>query len=109
MTDYPANLAQQCVWAGLPAPKREYKFHPVRRWRFDLAWDGLMLAVEVDGGIWTGGRHGTGSGITSDCEKYNEAVCLGWIVLRVTPDQVESGMALKWIETMWNRIREDIL
>lgn len=41
---------------------REHRFHPARRWRFDFAWPELLFAVEVEGGIWTGGRHNRGSG-----------------------------------------------
>lgn len=30
------------------------------------------------------GRHTQGAGYTKDCEKYNEAVSMGWRVFRVT-------------------------
>ena len=78
----------------------EYKFHPTRRWRFDFCWpqDDIMLAVEVEGGTWSGGRHTRGSGFEKDCEKYNEAALLGYTVLRVTADQVRNGKAFNWIE-----------
>ena len=33
---------------------KEFKFHPKRKWRFDYAFPFLMIAVEVDGGVWTG-------------------------------------------------------
>ena len=62
----------------------EYKFHPERRWRFDHAYVSLKVAVEYEGGIWTGGRHNRGIGYKKDCEKYNAAVKLGWRVLRYT-------------------------
>lgn len=78
----------------------EYRFHPDRRWRFDFAWpqEWIMLAVEVEGGIWHQGRHTRGSGFEKDCEKYNEAQLLGWHVLRVTASQVKDASALNWIE-----------
>ena len=81
----------------LPEPEREYKFHPKRRFRFDFAWPASMIAVEVEGGIWTGGRHSRGAGLTKDCEKYNEAVLLGWQVLRVVDSQIDDGSAIDWI------------
>ena len=64
----------------------EYKFCPERRWRFDYAWPSLKIALEVEGGIWTGGRHTRGKGFLGDLEKYSEAAVRGWCVLRVTPD-----------------------
>lgn len=97
--DFPGDLAAYCVRAGIPEPVREYRFafELRRRWRFDLAWPAAMLAVEVDGGTWIGGRHTSGSGFEADCEKLNEALCLGWRVLRVTPRHVEDGRALAWV------------
>jgi len=67
----------------LPGPVAEYRFHPVRRWRFDWAWPAAArggVAVEIDGGQWAagGGRHNT----DPDREKLNTAAALGWRVLR---------------------------
>ncbi|MGH2544547.1 MAG: hypothetical protein ACRDIB_17280, partial [Ardenticatenaceae bacterium] len=56
---------------SLPAAEREYRFCPGRRWRFDFAWPGPNVACEVEGGIWTAGRHNRGAGFAADCEKYN--------------------------------------
>lgn len=95
--DFPGTLMFQCRAAGLPMPDREVVFAPGRRWRFDLAWPDRRLAVEVDGGTWVGGRHTSGAGFEADCEKLNEALCLGWAVLRVTPRHVDDGRALAWV------------
>ena len=62
----------------------EYRFHPVRRWRFDHANPEYKVAIEYEGGIWTGGRHTRGTGYKNDCDKYNAAQVLGWRVLRYT-------------------------
>ena len=72
-------------------PQREFLFHKKRKWRFDLAWPDLLIAVEVEGGIWTGGRHVRGEGYEGDCEKYNEAQLAGWMVLRFTPGMIKKG------------------
>lgn len=61
---------------------REYRFALDRRFRFDFAWVDKKVAVECEGGVWTQGAHGRGSGISRDIEKYNLAACLGWKVLR---------------------------
>ena len=84
--------------AGLPAPRREHRFHPTRRWRFDLAWPDALVAVEVEGGAYSGGRHTRGKGFEGDCEKYNEASLDGWTLIRVTPKMINDGRALAWIE-----------
>ena len=78
--------------------EREYKFHPTRKWRFDFAWPLEKFAVEIEGGVWSGGRHTRGKGFIEDCIKYNEAVMLGWRVIRVTTEMVENGEAMAYIE-----------
>lgn len=84
--------------AKLPEPVREFKFHPTRRWRFDFAYPAHMLGIEVEGGVFSGGRHTRGKGFTEDCAKYNQAAYLGWRVYRFTPDMVKSGEAVSMIE-----------
>ncbi len=73
---------------GLPAPVFEHRFHPSRKWRFDIAWPERRVAVEVEGGIWTQGRHTRASGYNKDREKYNTAAAMGWQVLRYAPCEV---------------------
>jgi len=90
-------LARQIATAQLPAPAREYRFHPVRKWRFDFAWLPQTLSAEVEGATFAGGRHTRGVGFAADTEKYNAAVLLGWRVLRFTHVQIKSGEALKTI------------
>lgn len=75
---------------GIPSPVFEYRFHPKRRWRFDIAWPELMIALEVDGGIWTSGRHTRGKGYLGDIEKRNEATKAGWRMLQTTPSELYS-------------------
>ena len=63
---------------------REYCFHPTRRWRFDFVILPIdkQIAIEVEGGVWSSGRHTRGKGYIGDMEKYNEAALRGWKVLR---------------------------
>jgi len=69
-------------------PVHEYRFHPERQWRFDLAIPQLMLAIEYHGhSAFQGGKqsgHSTVIGLTNDCEKINQARVLGWTVLAFT-------------------------
>jgi very-short-patch-repair endonuclease len=89
--------AYQPMQTGAPMWEREYRFHPTRKWRFDFAWPSRKLAVEIEGGTWVRGRHGSGVGVYNDAEKYNEAALLGWTLLRVTSNMVKDGEALEWI------------
>ena len=92
------TLAAVLRGAGLPAPVREHRFAPPRRWRFDYAWPAHRIALEIEGGVWAGGRHVRGRGYESDCEKYSEAALRGWRVLRVTPAMLRDGRALTLLE-----------
>lgn len=74
------DLKVECV--------KEYKFHPTRRWRFDYAIPEHKIALEVEGGVWTGGRHIRAQGFLGDMEKYNTATLMGWRVFRTTPDEL---------------------
>lgn len=60
----------------------EFRFHPVRRWRFDVAIPEMMIAIELEGGVYTRGRHTRGAGYVKDLEKYNAATVMGWNLLR---------------------------
>lgn len=91
------RLALQMRVDGLAPWVREYQFHPTRRWKFDFAWMSVPLAVEVDGGTHTSGRHTRGKGYAEDCVKLNEALLLGWRVLRFTSEQVKNGAAVRII------------
>jgi hypothetical protein len=97
---------------GYPDPVREYRFaaHAVggpgrgvrarleeaglSDWRLDMAWVGPdPVALELDGGTWTRGRHVTGAGYAEDCRKLNAATTLGWRVYRVTSDMLNADPA----------------
>lgn len=82
---------------NMPRPLTEHKFHPVRKWRFDYAWPSEMVAVEIEGGVWSNGRHTRGEGYTDDLVKYNEAALLGWLVLRFTHEQIEDGTYIPYL------------
>lgn len=78
----------------------EYRFHEKRRWRFDFAIPSKKIAVEIEGGVWTNGRHTRGRGYVGDMEKYNSAALLGWRILRFTPQQQFSEEAFRIIKGM---------
>jgi very-short-patch-repair endonuclease len=92
------TLARQLTQAGLPTPEREHRFAPPRKWRLDFAWPEHRIAIEVDGGTYSGGRHTRGKGFEADCEKTNTATLQGWLLLRVTGAMVRDGRALRTAE-----------
>lgn len=82
---------------GIPQPQVEYVFAKPRKWRFDFGWpivwedDSPVLvrvALEVQGGIWTQGRHTRGAALLKEHEKLNRAACLGWRILYRTPQNL---------------------
>lgn len=80
------------------APVREFQFHPSRKWRFDYAFIDAKIALEVEGGVYTGGRHIRPRGFLGDVDKYNAASVMGWRVLRVVPDQLRTFATVEMIK-----------
>ena len=66
---------------------KELQFHPDRKWRFDYAFPSRKIAIEIDGAIWTLGRHNRPRGYLNDMEKLNTAASMGWLVLRFSTDE----------------------
>ena len=68
---------------GITCFEREYKFCEWKNSMFDFAFPSIMIAVEIDGGVWKQGRHNRPVGFMRDCEKLNIAGSLGWTVFRI--------------------------
>lgn len=103
---------------GLPPAVAEHVFCDGRKWRFDFAFPNVInhqdtksprksiskklgvlgdlvvqptcggLAVEVQGGIWTRGRHTRGAALKLEWEKLNTAAILGWRILYCEPGEI---------------------
>jgi len=80
----------------------EYRFDSKRKWRFDFSHPELKIAIEIEGGVWSKGRHLRGQGFINDMEKYNKASLLGWKILRYTPQQINNiiGDLTHYLEEM---------
>jgi hypothetical protein len=78
------------TWLAVQGPALvvEHRFDSKRRWRFDFAHVASRTAIELEGGVWTGGRHTRGAGFQKDCEKYLAATLNGWTVFRLTRGMV---------------------
>ena len=81
----------------------EWKFYPNRRWKADYKiWPTgkageTTILVEIEGAIWTQGRHTRGSGYTKDLEKYRMAAALGYKVFRFSTQEVLDGTAKEFL------------
>lgn len=94
------HLYDEIVGAGFPIPKPQYKFHPTRKWRFDFAYPDAKVAIEVQGGVWSKGKHARAKGLLNDYEKFNEAQKLGWSVFLIPSDWIGQGAILSYLEEL---------
>jgi very-short-patch-repair endonuclease len=85
----------------LPPYVAEFRFHEVRKFRFDCSYIDEKVAIELEGGVFRRGRHTSGAGYTADCTKYNLATQCGWLVLRYT-----SGMLKEDPKSACDQIKE---
>ena len=97
-------FAIQLTVAQIPF-SREFKFAEKlgRNWRFDfvIEYPIRLIAVEIEGGAGTGGRHTRIAGFTEYCHKYNAAGVMGWKVLRGPTGMVENGHLLQYVHDLW--------
>lgn len=128
-------IEQQIDEAQLPPFERELRFAAKlgRNWKFDYAWPTSMIAFEQEGAtfgrvvkvysgveyrnkrpipiknqtIRVGGRHSTGVGFDDDCEKYNYAAMLGWMVIRASTRQIRDKEAIVWLQLAF-RVRANV-
>ena len=99
-----------------PDAHRVHEYRKARQWRLDFvisrppiartagasypaSGDSLpmYLAIEIEGGAWVNGRHTRGAGFAADLAKYQAALLAGYIVERVSPQQVAIGEAIGFI------------
>lgn len=90
-------LAFQLKAIKAPLFERQFRIHPKRKFLADFYFPVSRLVVEVDGGVFTHGRHSRGAGITRDCEKTAYIAAMPARLLRVTPAHVKNGQAIDWI------------
>lgn len=96
------------TWQTLrgPALLKEAKFHPTRQWRFDFFRRDKLggVAIECEGGCWSGGRHVRGAGFIHDCQKYNAAASFGILVFRLTGELIKTETLITIMRVMEERM-----
>lgn len=107
--DESANKAfvVQCLGLRLPPMLVQWRFtnskHPntaARKWRCDFVFPEYFVMVEIDGGIWIKGAHGHPIDIIRNMAKQNDAMLLGFTVLRFTPAEARNGRAVTFTQTV---------
>lgn len=83
--EYSSQIASALKMLGIEC-ETEYRFLKDRRFRFDVALPEQKIAIEFEGGVFTGGRHTRGKGYVNDSKKYNLATMHGWKLLRYTTE-----------------------
>ena len=92
----------ELLWRSLGGGelKKEHKFSEGRRFRFDYFTAGV--AIELEGGVWTRGRHTRPSGFLDDMEKYNLTASLGILVFRIPSHDISA----KWLSPIIETIKQ---
>jgi hypothetical protein len=93
------------LWCLLNGPSlvKEYRFHVARRWKFDYYHEPTMTAIELEGGLYSGGRHSRAEGYLSDIEKYNAASMQGIVILRLGTGQVDAAHIAEFVSYLERR------
>jgi hypothetical protein len=98
-----SELLGQLKILGLPEPRSlfhkdgQYRFHPVRRWKFDVCWPDEKLAIEIQGI----NAHTKIDRFAMDSEKICTAQAMRWFVFPVLYRDIRNGSVMAWIEQWW--------
>ncbi len=108
-----ANLVLEAHMSELGISfEREYLICEGRKWRADYAFlshftvnsIAAWVLVEIEGAVWTSGRHTRGSGYVKDLEKYRVASALGYRLYRFSTQEILNGTAKAFLEKWHARI-----
>lgn len=91
----------QAKEAGWPAPEREVRYVPSRKFRADYGWMGRRVLLEVQGGVFMAKSGHSGiAGIMRDIERGNFASAYGYRLIRLTPSQLRKGELTAWLQML---------
>lgn len=80
---------------------REFRFHPVRKWRVDFWIMGTKIVVEIEGSSKGGiGCHQQPKRYRQDMEKYNSLSAMGYTLLRFSTADARRAVAIDAIREM---------
>jgi hypothetical protein len=95
------SITLEREYSDIEAWERDYqqryaKSKRSKRYRLDFAHPFSRTGIEIQGGVYSRGRHVTGSGYERDCKKYNLAYTSGWTIFLLS-----SAMAK---DPSWHRL-----
>lgn len=99
----PSEAAFRLMWAtyapGYPLAHDDFSIRlpyqdSGRKFKADFIHAESKVAIEIQGGSWSGGKHGRGSGIKIDAMKLAVAQRNGWQVYQVVPGSEREMMPL---------------
>lgn len=88
------KAAFACDLTRITGVKHEFEYRfaaPDRQWRSDIAFPSVKVAIEIDGGLWTYGRHNRAASMLGDMEKGNGYAARGWLVFHTPWEWIEGG------------------
>lgn len=100
-----SNLENQFItlWESLfPEIKldTEVKLIPQRRFRFDFVHRLSKVAIEINGGNWSRGRHTRASALLSEYEKINLAQMEGYQIFILNNEMITE----EWLRKIYEQI-----
>ena len=96
------KLILEREFSDIPAWEKDYqeryaKSKRSKRYRLDFAHPNSCTGIEIQGGVYTRGRHVTGSGYERDCRKYNLAYTSKWTIFLLTSQMAKDAAWLSII------------
>lgn len=88
---------QELARLKLPEPRQEYQFATPRKWAADFCWPEHKVILEVQGGVFTGGRHVRGAALLKEWEKLNHGAIRGYRFLFCAPRDLTSLATLEFV------------
>ena len=82
--------------------ERHSKSKRSKRYRLDFAHLSSKTGVEIQGGVYSRGRHVTGSGYERDCRKYNLAYTSHWTIFLLTSTMAKDS---EWLAMIAAHVR----
>lgn len=95
----------------VPVAEVQYRFHTARKWALDFAWPASWVTLDETGEFPVvhplaleieGMDHRRPQRYATDLKKYNALSLLGWTLVRFTPKEVTTRIAIETLEAIFS-------